>query len=96
MTTTRRAAQLDPRPFGLATAAVALVLASGIIVAALGSIGFGGGQGRDPVQLSPYVIASARLWELQRVQQSPYITWAMRSAHEWEKQRLQQSPFDPA
>ncbi len=96
MTTTRRAAQLDPRPFGLAAAAAALVLASGIIGAALGSMGFGEGQARDPVRLSPYAIASAELWELQRVQQSPYINWSMRSAHQWETQRLQQSPSSAA
>jgi hypothetical protein len=93
MTTTRRAAQIDPRPIGLATAAAAVALVTAIVIAALGSFGFGNGAARDPVRFSPYVIASAELWELQRVQQSPHIDWAMRSAEQWETQRLQQSPY---
>lgn len=91
-TITRRADHLDLRPIGIAAAAATIALSASVLLAAMNPFGFGP-TGRDPVQYSPYVIASARLWELQRHQQSPYIDYAMRSAKLWEAQRLQQSPY---
>ncbi len=94
MFTTRHADRIDLRPLGIAAAAATFVLTGTIALAALNPFGFGGPGTSDQVTFSANVIASARLWELQRVQQSPYyIDWPMRSASQWEVQRLQQSPY---
>jgi len=94
MTLTRHADRTDLRPLGIAAAAATFVLSSTIVLAALNPFGFGSPATRDEVTFSSNVIASARLWELQRVQQSPYfIDWPMRSASQWELQRLQQSSY---
>ena len=94
MTISRHPARIDLRPLGIAAAAATFVLSSAIVLAALSPLGFGSQSTRDEVTFSSNVIASARLWELQRVQQSPYfVDWPMRSATQWEVQRLQQSPY---
>ena len=94
MFTTRHADRIDLRPLGIAAAAATFVLTSTIALAALNPFGFGSPGTSDQVTFSANVIASARLWELQRVQHPPYyIDWPMRSASQWEVQRLQQSPY---
>jgi hypothetical protein len=94
MFTPRHADRIDLRPLGIAAAAATVVLSSTIALAALNPFGFGGPATRDEVTFSASVIASARQWEVQRLQQSPYyIDWPMRSASQWEVQRLQQSPY---
>jgi hypothetical protein len=90
-----RQAQRGVTPLTAALAAIAAVVAALVIagIVAVGDLDLFGPRPGQPTSATPHVLASARMWEIERLAQSGYLEPAVRSAREWEKQRRQQSPF---
>lgn len=95
MTHIRTADRAFPLTATFTTATVAalaaIVLAIVTTLAVYGPFGAPAPTG-DGVSFSPYVIESARHWELQRQLQSGDLDPLIESGREWERQRRQQSP----
>jgi hypothetical protein len=72
--------------------AAAFVAALAIMAAVtIGGIRLFGPAADPPGTLSPAVLRSAQMWELERHAQLGYVDPVMESGREWERQRRQQS-----